>query len=261
MVVLCSCSRTVPSSSSSTGGGAGSGGGASILFSQSDLNGDWTGTLQSDLLNAPARNFYMAILDGLMTNSADGSGLEWDTSSAKFTVSFDEAGRFRANLNSDLVSGRLALSGQMDDAMVLISGTYTLTPETGATTSGSFSVSKSTGPGHFSVGLTGGAWLGEAQNVHSKFRLATIEIDDAGVLVAAEVLHPVTSAGVHTYSLGAANFAFTDDAIGRMNNVVLSADDGSTLTFRYLLINEAGTLMSGPGVDSELGAGFAIISR
>lgn len=260
--LLCSCSRTVPSSGS-TGGGAGSGGGTggTILFSQSDLNGDWTGTLQADLVGASARNFYMAILDGLMTNSADGSGSEWDTSNARFTVSFDEAGRFRGTMNSDLVSGRLALSGQMDDAMVLISGTYTFVPDGGVTTTGTFSVTKSSGPGHFSTELASGAWFGEAENNRSKFRLATIELDDAGALVSAEVLHPITGADVHTYSLGAANFILSDDAIGRMNNVVLSADDGSTLTFRYLLINETGTLMSGPGVDSELGSGFAVISR
>ncbi|MDA1113132.1 MAG: hypothetical protein O3A95_02390 [Planctomycetota bacterium] len=145
--------------------------------------------------------------------------------------------------------------------MAFISGTYTLSPDEGATTTGTFSVSKSTGPGHFAASLLGGTWIGEAANARSKFRLATLEVDDAGVLVAAEVLHPITAKTVHSYSFGAAKFTLTDDAIGRMNNIVLSADDGSTLTFRYLLINEDGSLMSGPGFDSELGLGFAIISR
>ncbi|PCJ54486.1 MAG: hypothetical protein COA70_05010 [Planctomycetota bacterium] len=266
LAVFCSCSRT-STGSGSAGGGAGNGGngsnggGGNVIFSQADLNGDWTGTLQADLIGESPRNFYMAILDGLITNSAEGTGLEWDTASAQFSLSFDEVGRFRGTFNSDLASGRLALSGQMDDAMVLISGTYTLRPDKGATTTGTFSVTKSTGPGHFLKDLVSGAWLGEAVNERSKFRLATLEIDETGVLIAAEVLHPLTGKAVHAYSFGSADFSLSDDAIGRMNNVVMAADDGSTLTFRFLLINEEGTLMSGPGVDSELGTGFAIISR
>ncbi|MFK5955320.1 MAG: hypothetical protein QM477_02635 [Planctomycetota bacterium] len=262
VVLLCSCSRTALSPGS-TGGDAGSGGGTggSLIFTQEDLGGDWTGMLQADLIGAAPVNFYMAIFQGTVSSGAEGTGLEWDGASARFTTEFDVDGRFRTTLNSNLESGRLALSGQMDDAMVLISGTYTYSPASGATVTGTFAVTKSTGPGHFAISLLKGSWTGEAVNPSSKFRLASVEIDEAGVLISAETLDPITGKLVHSYSAGAASFVFNDDAIGRMNNVVFAADDGSFLAFRFLLINEDGSLMSGPGVDSELGSGYAIISR
>jgi hypothetical protein len=56
-------------------------------------------------------------------------------------------------------------------------------------------------------------------------------------------------------------FTFFDSAIGRLDIVTLYGTDGSDLTFSYLLINDTGTLMSGPGEDSQLGVGHVELSR
>jgi len=208
-----------------------------------------------------ARNFYLRFVDGLITDSAEGFGSEWATANARVNVQFDRNGRLRASLRSNLAAGNLTLEGQMDEAMVLLSGTYSFTDADGAITQGSFSLNRSSGPGHFLISLLGGTWDGEGVNERSKFRLATLEIGTAGRLLSAEVRHPVTDAVVHRYGDGAALFKLTDDAVGRMDDVVVTGNDGSTLRFRYLLVNEEGTLLSGPGFDSVLGAGFAIIAR
>lgn len=263
-VLSFSCSRTALSSGS-TGGGAGTGGGGTGggggSFTIADLNGDWTGTLQGDAIDALARNFYMRIVDGLVSESAEGFGSEWATADSNIDLVFDSGGRLRASLRSNLTAGDLTLDGQMDDAMVIISGTYTHVDDTGATTEGTFSVTRSSGPGHFLISVMGGDWNGSGVNDRSKFRFATLEVGTAGRLLGAEMRHPVTDAIVHRYSDGAAQFRFTDDAVGRMDNVIVSGDDGSELRFRFLLINEEGTLLSGPGFDSLLGSGFAVIGR
>lgn len=257
-----SCSRAAVQTGS-TGGGAGSGGGGggSVIFSLTDLDGDWTGSMLGDQAGDTARNFYMRIVDGLVTESAEGFGSEWLAANARVNVAFDRNGRLGVTLKSNLAAGNLTLEGQMDEAMVILSGTYTFTDSEGETTQGTFSVTRSSGPGHFLISLIGGDWGGEGVNERSKFRLATLEIGNAGRLLSAEVRHPVTDAIVHRYSDGAAQFKFSDDAVGRMDNVIITGDDGSELRFRYLLVNEEGTLISGPGFDSLLGSGFAVIAR
>ncbi|MGB0953830.1 MAG: hypothetical protein ACPG31_11430 [Planctomycetota bacterium] len=263
-VLSFSCSRTALSSGS-TGGGAGSGGSGGGTggsgFTIADLNGDWTGSLLGDQTGDLARNFYLRFVDGLVADSAEGFGSRWSTDNARINVAFDAAGRLRATLRSDLTAGNITLEGQMDDAMVILSGTYTFTADDGTVTAGTWSVTRSTGPGHFAISLLEGLWDGEGVNERSKFRLATLEIDATGLLVEAEVRHPVTDAVVHRYSGGAVQFTLTDDAVGRMDDVLITGNDGSTLRFTYLLVNEDGTLISGPGFDSALGAGFAVIAR
>ena len=56
-------------------------------------------------------------------------------------------------------------------------------------------------------------------------------------------------------------FLFFDSSIGRLEIVKLNGIDGSQLTFGFLLINDDGTLMSGPGEDTELGSGHVELRR
>jgi hypothetical protein len=66
---------------------------------------------------------------------------------------------------------------------------------------------------------------------------------------------------VHDYDAASNVFVFFDAAIGRLDTVTMTGTDGSTLVFDFLLVNDDGTLMSGPGTDSLLGSGHVELRR
>lgn len=242
--------------SAGTGSGAGSGGGgSSISFSMGDLNGDWTGELIPDNRQLIRRNLYVRVANGEVTDSAEGGGGEWNGSNANITLEFTNQGFFDVAAASNAGKGDMSLEGTMNVAMNRINGTVRIVGQGGGIYEGTFELRRSSGAGHFGINLVKGTWSGQGSNSRDKFRIASIEIDQNGVVQDAEVLHPVTSALVHTYSSGAGTLNYFDDAVGRMNNVVITADDGSTLSFDFLLVNDEGTLITGVGADSVLGEG------
>lgn len=242
--------------SAGTGSGAGSGGGGSTLnFSMGDLNGDWTGELIPDNRQLISRNVYVRVANGAVTDSAEGGGGEWDPSSASITLDFTNQGFFDVAAASNTGKGDMSLEGTMNVAMNKINGTVRIQGPNGGIFNGTFELRRSTGPGHFAIDLTKGVWNGQGSNSRDKFRIASIELDSSGVVQTAELVHPITSASVHTYSVGAGTLSLFDDAIGRMNNVVITGDDGSTLTFDFLLVSDDGELITGVGRDSLLGEG------
>ncbi len=250
------------SGSSSGGSNAGGGSGGSLSFSMGDLDGDWTGELIPGVVDQLERNFYVRIADGLVNDSAEGTGGMWSEADSVVTLSFSTSGFLRLSMNSNGGLGKLAIEGTMNLAMTKINGTFTLEPLVGSTFSGTFELRRSNGPGTFTLDLIKGAWVGKGLNAQDKFRLADMNIDDFGNLEIAEVRHPVTDQLVHLFtSASSTSFSFFDDSVGRLNNVVLTDGLGETLTFDFLLVNDQGTLMGGPGASSVLGPGHAELSR
>ncbi len=241
---------------------AGNGGDGSISFAMTDLDGDWTGELIPDMgSDVLERNFYMRLQDGLVNDCVEGGGGIWSEADANVSLTFRTDGSLDVQLTSNGVEGKLSLEGTMNLAMTKINGTFSLQPDLGSVFSGTFELRRSSGSGHFTIDLLAGAWEGKGSNPEDRFRFADLSIDANGDLISASISHPVTDAIVHTYSAGTTSFEFFDTAVGRMNNVVFHGNDGSTLTFEFMLVNDDGTLMGGPAVDTLLGAGHAELIR
>lgn len=261
----CGGGGALTSGGSASGGstaGGGSGGGGSLSFSMGDLDGDWSGELIPGVVDQLERNFYVRIADGLVGDSAEGAGGMWSEADAEVTLNFSSSGYLRLSMNSNGDKGKLAIEGTMDLAMTKINGTFTLEPPVGSTYGGTFELRRSNGPGTFTLDLIKGAWVGKGINERDKFRLGEMNIDDFGKLNSAEVRHPVTGQLVHFFtSASDTSFSFFDDSVGRLNDVVLTDGLGETLTFDFLLVNDQGTLMGGPGASSVLGPGHAELSR
>ncbi|MHC4379673.1 MAG: hypothetical protein ACYSU1_01100 [Planctomycetota bacterium] len=258
--VLASCggsslTSTGGSVGSGSGSGSGSGGGDQLLFSMGDLNGDWTGELIPDDRQLIRKNLYLRIANGAITEAAEGAGGEWTPADSTLLLEFTDQGFLDVSAQSLSGKGDLSLEGTMNVALNTINGTVRVLSGSGVLFEGTFELRRSSGPGHFSVDLVQGAWEGNGNNESERFRITTMEVDDFGVVQAAELVRPASLEIEHTYSAGSGVLELADDAIGRMNNVVLVADDGSTLTFEFLLINDLGTLITGPGEDSVLGKG------
>ncbi len=255
--VLASCGGgALTSSGSSAGAGSGSGSGSGgVNFTMGDMNGDWTGEMIPANPAQTSRNFYIRVDNGVVTDCAEGFGSQWNPSTANITMDFTNQGYLDIAATSFGADGDCSIQGTMNLAMNMINGTARVLHSNGTLFEGTFELRRSTGPGHFNLGLIKGLWNGRGANSRDKFRLASIDVDANGVVQTAEVVNPSNSNLVHTYSPGAGVLAYFDDSIGRMNNVVLTADDGSTLSFDFLLINDLGTLITGPGVDSTLGSG------
>lgn len=258
--VLVSCSG---GGLSSTGGSAGSGSdsGGGLQFSMGDLNGDWTGELIPNNSSLIKRNVYIRVANGQLTDCAEGGGGDWDTSNASIQLDFNTQGFLDLAIASLADDADLSLEGTMNIALNQINGTSRILQSGGGLLEGTFELRRSSGAGHFTIDLSEGEWQGQGSNSRDRFRVAGIEFDSVGAIVRAEVINPNSSITVHSYSPGAGTLELTDDAIGRINNVLLYADDGSTLTFEFLLINDEGTLVSGPGIDSVLGVGRVELTR
>ncbi len=246
----------------SLNGNFGNGGGASTLvYSMDDLTGDWVGQLVPENLARPTRNFYLRIADGAVNEAADSLGNQWTTVDSQRSLEFSADGAMVSLLESTTYTNNLVLHAQMDPSMSVLSGTFSHVIPSGAQVDGSFSLVRSTGPGHFSQALLANVWDGYGANELGKKRNFTLTLDSAGVVLSGEITHPVTQALVHSYSAAAGTFVFSDDAIGRLDNVVLQGDDGSTATFSYLLVDEQGTLLGGPGFDTLMGSGVIEMKR
>lgn len=261
--VLASCSGGgLSSTGGSAGAGSGSGGsGGGLQFSMGDLNGDWTGELIPNDSSLIKRNVYIRVANGQLTDCAEGGGGDWDSSNASIQLDFNTQGFLDLAIASLVDQEDLSLEGTMNIALNQINGTARILQSGGVLLEGTFELRRSSGAGHFTIDLSEGEWQGQGSNSRDRFRVAGIEFDSVGAIVRAEVINPNSSITVHRYSAGAGALELTDDAIGRINNVLFLGDDGSTLAFAFLLINDEGTLISGPGMDSVLGAGRVELTR
>jgi hypothetical protein len=232
-----------------------------IVFSLDDMEGDWFGQLVPDNVARDVRNFYFTVVGGQIVETADSLGNQWtsiDTNTLDFTVD----GAMVANMESVLVTNNLVLTAQMDDALSSLTGEFSHLDADNILVEGSFLLKRSIGAGQFSADLMEGTWKGTGVNSRGKRRFIELALDAAGAVLSGQMIRPVDSFIQHTYSASASNvFILTNDSVGRMDNVQITADDGSIMFFTYALIDEDGTLMGGPGFDSLMGSGVAGLSK
>ena len=264
MFALAACAHPGPDLISATTGpgtGGGAGGGTAITFDLSNLEGDWVGQLIPTNLARPERNFYIRIAAGAVTEAADSLGNEWKGADSVRTLEFSEAGILQTIMESNIFTNNLVLDAQMDDAMSTLTGTFSHLATDGALIEGTFVMVHSIGSGHFPDTLITGVWDGFGANEMAKRRNFTATLDTDGTVLTGEIRRPDNDDLIHSYSAGSGVFAYSDSAIGRIDDVIVLGDDGSVLTFIYLLVDEEGSLLGGPGFDSQLGTGVVELNR
>jgi len=251
--------------SASAGAGSGSGSGNETNFALGDLDGDWTGELLPYNSNRGDRNLYLRVLSGALIDSAEGGGGAWDSASSTLDVTFTTDGHLSLLLTSS-AGVELSLAGAMNLARNTITGTFNLDDPMRSPFGGIFELRLSGGEGTFTQDLIAGEWNGEVLNSADRFRLSLLHIGVDGELIEAALTKPSSTSIVHYYRPDENGdientFLFFDSSIGRLEIVKLNGIDGSQLTFGFLLINDDGTLMSGPGEDTELGSGHVELRR
>jgi len=226
-----------------------------------DLEGDWYGQLVPDSIARDIRNFYFRVVSGELIETADSLGNQW-TSVDNNNLAFTSEGAMSANMSSVLVTNEMVLTAQMDEAMTILAGRFSHVDAGGVLVEGGFVLKRSAGAGQFSAALLEGSWSGVGVNSIGKRRFIDLVMDAAGAVLSGQLVRPFDSFVQHTYSAGAGNvFTMTNDSVGRMDNVQITADDGSILFFTYALIDEDGTLLGGPGYDSMMGSGVGALSK
>ncbi len=245
------------SGSGTVGGGGTPGGGQGAQFVWEDLNADWIGQLVPLAAGVQARNVYLRWVDERLIEAAESGGNEWTTANSSRTFKFTGKGLLTADLKATVGTSRLLITAEMSASLATLTGTFKITDSFGVEVEGSFTLTRSSGTGHFAQGDLTGKWDGLGVNGVGKFRFLKFELDAAGDVVTGLMKHPETQVLIRNYSAGSAHFEFADTSVGRINNVVLTSDQGFTLTFSYLLLDQDGILFAGPGVESDLGFGVA----
>ena len=232
--------------------------------------GDWVGQLVPDSELRSPRNFYLRFASDQLTESADSRGNEWRLDNSDRTFTFAASGALQVDMAQVLGTNSLSLAGQMDDSLSMISGTWTWIGPDEFPVSGTFELIRSSGPDMYDVASLEGHWRGPGANPFDRTQILDLNLDATGTVVDGMMIRTNLGTIRRTYSAGAATFTFFDSAIGRMENVVLTADGGApaglggggeTSTFSYLLVDPDYTLIGGPGVDSQFGSGIVTLER
>lgn len=239
------------------GGNGGGGGGGGATYRLEDLDGDWIGQLTPAAAGSRVHNAYLRFAGDLLVEAAESDGGEWTDALASMSFSYSAKGVLKTDLRADLGSSRLLISGQMDPSLATITGSFTLRDADGDKLTGSFTFSRSSGASQFSQEMLTGSWAGLGTASTGKFRFLVLDLAADGSVVEGLLKHPDTAEKIRNYSAGAGTFTFFDSSIGRLEDVVITADGGHTLTFAFLLLDADGTLLAGPGVESGLGVGIA----
>lgn len=256
LLLLAGLALATACSGGSSGSVGGGGTGNDPVYAWEDLNGDWIGQLVPTSGNR-ARNTYLRFVDERLTEAAESGGIEWTTANATRLFKFNKHGALSLDLKANVGTARMVVQASMDETYSTITGTFTVTDAVGSKVSGTVSLSRSAGPGQFVQTDLAGRWDGLGRNGKGKFRFLKFELDAAGDVVDGLMRHPVTEFKIRDYSPGAAIYSFTDSSIGRIDDVIMYADQGQTITFDFLLLDVNGTLLAGPGIESDLGAGVA----
>ena len=255
------CSHPGPDVANISGGATGEAEEPPITFAMADLEGDWFGQLVPDSVARDTRNFYFSVVGGQLIESADSFGNQWTSIDAS-SLDITTEGLVSASQSSVLVTNNIVLSAQMDDAMSMLTGSFSHLDPSDTVVDGTFVLRRSIGAGQFAAPLLEGSWSGIGINSVGKRRLIDMLLDAAGAVLSGELIRPFDLVVQHVYSAAPGNvFAFTNDSVGRMDNVQITADDGSILFLTYALIDEDGTLLGGPGFDSLFGSGVATLTK
>lgn len=245
-------------------GGRGLGRSASPVspgFTTGDLAGDWVGLLAPVSPGQNSFNFYARFdVAGLPYEAADGWGNEWLAGSFTGTSQVNSTGALAVTLaqtGGDLMT--LQLQGQLNEARNSVDGTYVLLKDATVASRGSYSAVLTSGAGHFTVAEhLAGTWAGAASRwPGGREKDLNLVLDAAGTVQGGNL-------GPHVFIVGGPNtgiFFFSNDAVGRLDNVVVQSEDGSVQIGRYLLVDDLGSVITGPGSDSVMGPGVGRLAK
>ncbi|KAA3611775.1 MAG: hypothetical protein DWQ01_06740 [Planctomycetota bacterium] len=220
-------------------------------FSHLDLAGDWTGILIPDNPTFQTTNLYLRWDDfAELFEAATGAGDEWMPSNASLFSSMDVAGETAVMLQEagdDLAALNLAMNLSEDKNR--LTGTAEIRRYGVLQNTGTVELTRSLGPGHFQVSShLAGSWTGTVSR-NGFQRPVTLNLDELGSVLGG-------SAGPRNFDTSGANtgiFTFSNDAVGRLDHIVIHSIDGTTQTVGFWLVDDSGTYMGGPGFDSNLG--------
>lgn len=274
----------VPACGGGGGGGnsGGAAGGTENPFASTDLAGDWTGHLRPvESENLPwsngeqrilSRNFYVrADANGSFTFCETGAETKFDGGQFETTLShgeIDRKGRFTVMFRTrEPILTELAMVCQMNAAKNLIQGDYELRVNTKntppntveAVDAGTFTLTLSSGPGHFDTSMFEGSWEGANYTYAPRYANVDMVVDALGSIIGGGVFDEQGS--IAEFSTGTPNqgiFAqFDDPAIGRIGERQLRLKNGNDVTLLYGLMDETGTYLTGPVRDADGDVTFA----
>lgn len=223
-------------------------------FTLDDLMGDWVGQLVPDAAGRRTENLYLRFASEQLVECADSAGNEWTLTNSERRFVFHGGGRLEAEMGLLVGAASLALEMRMDESLAVLEGTYQLVGPDLFPVRGSLTLTRSA-PGAYDLEMLAGKWSGTAEKPGGSGQGLELELDAAGALVDGRIVRRNGSTR-RTFSAGAGSFAFFDDSLGRLEDVVIVADNGMSSTFHYLLLDPDGTLLAGPGTDEVLGAGI-----
>ncbi len=223
--------------------------------------GDWVGQLVPDNPARLTQNVYLRFNSDILAEAADSAGNEWTLSNSEREFDFSSSGVLSANLGLLAGTSGLQVVASMDAALTVLAGTYVQVGADLFPVTGSLELVRSSGLDMFDEAMLAGTWSGDASNALGRSQLMELEFDAAGSVVSGKMTRTGKGSVRRTYVNGAGNFSFFDSAIGRIENVVLTATNNETTTFHFLLMDRDGTLLAGPGTDSKLGAGILRMTK
>lgn len=223
-------------------------------FTSDDLMGDWVGQITPDNPARQTQNVYLRFASGQLVEAADSAGNEWTLAGSDRRFDFNSAGVLRAEMALLIGVSSLTVQAQMDAARAVLSGTTVQVGGDLFPVPGTIELTRSAA-GTFTADLLQGDWEGAGVNPSGRHQDLFFELDALGGVLSGRMQRPDGRVR-RTYAPGATTFAFADDAIGRLDDVVMVSDGGVTLAFHYLLLAPGGTLLAGPGTDGQLGAGL-----
>ena len=256
------------------GSGLGSvlGPGTNAGYKTKDLAGAWTGVftpIPPPSSNAPNGSavdpypFYMRFdVAGKPFEGADARGWDWSLAVAGTNSAVNKTGDVLVEMSGTNGVNAMRLVGVMEESRMVHTGTYTIQKHLSVIEEGTYVLTKSTGPGHFTnAAQLEGSWSGIGyRKTNGRFRDMLLDLDANGSIVGGELV------GEHVFSLTGVNdglfdLALGDSEVGRLDDVVVQSTDGSTQTLHFLLVTEDGSLLGGPGTDSVLGDGVVRLER
>ena len=245
-------SDSAPSSDSGAGSGTQPG-----SFSTRDLAGDWTGLLDPVGEVRTSYPFYLRCdANGFPTAGADARSRDWFVPESWSYAWVRPSGAVSISIIHD--SELLFLNGDLLGGGLLFSGSYLMLEDGTEVGNGDFLSFLSPGVGNFSSGEhLFGNWRGFLERKGFSARTINMNIGADGFVLSGDLEGAFFTAS----NGGLPQLDLSLDSVGRLGALHLETQVGSILDFPFLLVNEAGDVMGGAGVETGVGEVFLSLSR
>lgn len=223
-------------------------------FTLDDLMGDWIGQLEPNSSARQIQNFYLRFAGDQLVECADSAGNEWTLTNSDRDFTWSTSGLLEAEVALQLGTSTLTVRARMNAARAVLTGTYVQVGADLVPVRGKLTLTRSA-PDAFEIAQLDGKWAGTAARVGGLGQGLELGFDTGGEVLGG-VIRRRNGTVRRLFLSGAATFAFFDTSIGRLEEVTITATNGFSSTFHYLLLDADGTLLAGPGTDQVFGAGL-----